>query len=64
MPKKPKKTRRYVRQPALRDGVWTVEIVEGLGPFAPVVESIPCAGGRESAFQAWRQIMKDLGRGL
>lgn len=57
------KPRRYVRPPQMRDGIWTVEICETASPLAVVIESIPCPGGREAAFQAYRQIMKDLGRG-
>lgn len=44
-------------------GIWVVEITEGLSPLANVIETVKCPGGRESAFQTYRQIMKELGRG-
>lgn len=52
----------FVKKPAFRDGTWCVVVAESPSPLAAEVEVVPC-GSRESAYQAYRQIMKDLGRG-
>lgn len=55
--------KRYVRSPRPAGGKYVVEIVEGFGPLAPVIESHESAS-METAFQIFRQIMKDMGRGF
>ena len=56
------KTTTYVKKPALINGVWTVVVADSPSPLANVIESVPC-GSREGAYQAYRRIMKELGRG-
>ncbi len=52
----------HVRKPALREGRWTVVVAESASPLAKETEIVPC-GSREGAYQAYRQIKKDLGHG-
>lgn len=52
----------FVKKPALRQGMWSVVVADSPSPLAKEIEVVPC-GSRESAYQAYRQIMKDLGRG-
>lgn len=54
----------YVRKPLRKpDGSYVVQIAESISPISKVVEEIPAKSYTE-AFQTYRQIMKDMGRGF
>lgn len=53
----------FVKKPRFASGKgWVVEVCDSPSPLANVKETIPC-GSREGAYQAYRRIMKELGRG-
>ena len=54
----------FVRKPAQRKGVWCVVIATGPGPLAEETEVVKCPGGQEAAYQAYRRIRKEQGKGL
>ncbi len=52
----------FVKKPALRKGKWCVVVAESPSPLAKEIEVVEC-GSHEGAYQAYRKIMKDLGKG-
>lgn len=52
----------HVRKPIRRNGQFVVVIAEGISPLAKEIKAIPCGpnASRESAFQAYRQIKKEV----
>lgn len=55
--------KKWVKKPQMRNGSWVVVVADGPGPLAEELEVFYC-GGHESAFNTYRRIMKELGRGL
>lgn len=53
----------HVNKPTNRKGVWCVVISETNGLFAKEIEVIKF-GSQESAYQGYRQIRKEQGKGL
>jgi len=53
----------YVQKPTQRNGQWCVVIRESISPLAKKIEVISC-GGREAAYQSYRRIKKQQGKGL
>lgn len=60
---KKQKDNRFVRKPAARNGAWVVVIADGQSLFAEELEVFYC-GSQESAYQTYRRIKKEMGRGL
>jgi len=55
--------KKYIRPPRLTKKGWIIEITEGISPLSKVIETVQCES-QPAAFQAYRQIMKDMGRGF
>lgn len=53
----------YVRKPIGGANGWVVIIAESISPLSKVIERIECSS-REEAWQTYRRVMKELGRGL
>lgn len=52
----------HVRKPTNLGGKWVVRISETKSPISPVIETMEFTS-REAAYQAYRQAMKEVGRG-
>lgn len=59
----PAQPKTYVSEPVLRGGKWCVLAREGRSPLAAETELFSSTS-RESAYQAYRQIRKEQGKGL
>ena len=53
----------YVNKPIFREGVWSVDITNGNSLLAEIIESHGSTS-RETAYQIYRRIKKELGEGL
>lgn len=58
-----KKQKQHVQKPIYANGQWFVRITNGISPFAELIEEMGFSS-QETAYQAYRQIRKELGRGL
>jgi hypothetical protein len=56
------KTKHHVRRPFMSGGQYVIIVSEGISPTSPVIERVPCGTSRETAFQAYRQIKKNVGK--
>lgn len=54
----------HINKPALRNGQWSVVISESRSPVSKEIKVIICPGGKEAAYQAYRRLRKEQGKGL